>query len=160
MQTGAIRLQRGKKMLKIITNIDLIQDKKMMTLPYKMFNSVLKLEGGISERISDIIYKIDNCKLTENGMVISKFTHVPIEITHISDGAKTVAYVMECCKMGYVEEIINITSCGPNAIKYILENFSNYNLTLYLGHFDIPENISCNIEFNHKKISNTSEAFC
>lgn len=148
-------------MLSIITNKDLfdIKKHKFISLPYKRFDIVLKYEGGISQDIAKIIKDIDECDISTNGMVISKFNKEEIETFRISEGAKTVAYVMFCYKKKFIKEIINITSCGPNAIKYIIENFAESNLELYLGHFDIPNNIECKIKFNERFISNTSQVF-
>ena len=148
-------------MLSITTNKELLgmTKYKFISLPYKRFDMVLKFEGGISQDIAKIIKTVDECDISTNGMLISKFNGNEIEVTKISEGAKTVAYVMFCYKKKFVKEAINITSCGPNAIKYIIENFSESDLELYLGHYDLPDNVECKIKFNGKVICNTNQMF-
>lgn len=148
-------------MLRLVTNRKLFAMKKckFISLPYKRFDMVLKYEGGISQDISNIIKFVDESDISTNGMVVSKFNNEEIEVTKISEGAKTVAYVMFCYKKKYVSEVINITSCGPNAIKYILENYADSNLELYLGHYDIPRDVECRIRFNERKIKNTNQIY-
>mgnify|MGYP003305380188 CR=1 FL=1 len=120
---------------------------------------IISYENGISDGIKDIIYKIEECNIDENGNIESKFTNTPISIHMLSEGSKTAIYVYYRTKVPNKKEIINITSCGPNAIKYILENYEAFNLILYLGHFQIPTDVKCNIEFNGTIIKNTSDIF-
>ena len=57
----------------------------------------------------------------------------------------------------YKDEIINITGCGENAIEYILKNYKDYNLKLFLGHYEIPLGVESKFKLNGKEYSNTNE---
>lgn len=106
----------------------------------------------------DTIEKVEQCNIDTNGNLISKFTNTPLSISKMSDGCKTIIYIAYTIKKSNnSRELINITECGANAIKYILENFKDNELYLYLGHWQIPKNININFEFNSIKFSTTTD---
>lgn len=132
---------------------------KYIKTPYKKVNTVIAYEKGISENIKHIINSVEICEVHE-GNLISKFTNTPIELDKLSDGCKTVIYVyFRAILVQNNKEIIDITGCGANAIAYILRNYSDKNLMLYLGHWEIPKNIKVAFYMNDECIKNTNELF-
>lgn len=152
-------------MINIILNSDMLtemlQDEnvKYVRLPFKRYETVIAYEGGISKNIEDIIHFIEECDFDNDKRLISKFTNTPIGLESLSEGCKTTIYVYYRTKKINKNEIINITDCGPNAIEYILNNFNDSDLTLYLGHLEIPDDVKCTFKLNGKVMNNTSEIF-
>lgn len=151
-------------MIEIITSkyeykIAEVKDKyTYIKFPEDYLEDIIYKEGGISEQLKEIIRIIENTEVTEAGDLISKFTNKPIGISYLSEGSKIVIYIYYSIKTGrYKKEIIDITGCGENAIEYILRNYENYNLKLFLGHYEIPLNIKCRFKMNSKWYNNTSE---
>ena len=125
-------------MINIITKIELLEHMikenkslRYVRFPYKRCETVIAYEGGISSEIVNIVNSIDECKLDAEGNMESKFTNTAISLDKLSDGSKTVIYVYYRTIVEKSNEIINITDCGPNAIEYILKNYSDKNLILY-----------------------------
>lgn len=128
-------------------------------LPYKRFNTVIAYEDGISPSVKNIINTVEECKI-ENGNLISKFTHTAIELGKLSEGCKTVIYIYFRARLvPNQKEIIDITLCGPNAIEYILNQYNDAELTLYLGHWELPKNIKTEFKMNTEIIKNSSDIF-
>ncbi len=152
-------------MINIITKRDLLMQMlntnksvKYIKLPFKRYETVIAYEGGISKEIANIIKTIDGCEIVDEG-INSKFTKTPISLDKLSEGSKTVIYVYYRTKVVNKSEIINITDCGSNAIEYILKNYANKDLTLYLGHLEFPEGIDCKFSINNSIVNNTNEIF-
>lgn len=153
-------------MINIITKIELLEHMikenkslRYVKFPYKRCETVIAYEGGISSEIVNIVNSIDECKLDAEGNIESKFTNTAISLDKLSDGSKTVIYVYYRTIVEKSNEIINITDCGPNAIEYILKNYSDKNLILYLGHLELPMNIKCKFKINNDIVENTNEIF-
>lgn len=153
-------------MINIIINEDVLEDilnrnnnLRFIRLPFQRYNTVIASERGISKGIENIINVIEECTVNKAGDIKSKFTDTYIGLDKLSDGSKTVIYVYYRTKVVNKNEIINITECGPNAIEYILKNYSNSDLTLYLGHLEIPRNLECTFKINGDIINNTNEIF-
>mgnify|MGYP003300805448 CR=1 FL=1 len=151
-------------MINIIINSDILaelqkQGYHFTRTPYKKYETVIAKEGRLSEEITKIIKDVENCHLDNNGNVISKFTNTPISLNSISEGSKTIIYVYFRTKLPQINEIINITSCGPNAIEYILKNYNHYNLTLYLGHLEFPNDLIVDFKLNNTLIHSTNDIF-
>lgn len=132
---------------------------KYIRFPYKRYETVIAYEGGISKEVANIINSIEECALDTDGNMKSKFTNTPISLDRLSEGSKTVIYVYYRTILEKVNEIINITDCGPNAIEYILKNYSDKNLTLYLGHLEFPFDIKCTFKINNIIVKNINEIF-
>lgn len=151
-------------MINILINRDLLKDfidtktYSYVEFPFRRCETVIAFKG-ITDEIKNIINTIDGCKLDEANNVISKFTNTPISMDNISDGAKTAIYVYFRTQVLSDKEIIDITNCGPNAIEYILKNYSKADLTLFLGHLEIPEGITCDFKLNGNLMHGTSEIF-
>ena len=154
-------------MLNLIINKDILDNRlkdgnlRYIKSPYDRFSSVVLYENGISEGLKHIISNIENCEVNEAGDIKSKFTGRFIGQDKISDGCKTAAYVYYRTKVLNKDEIINITDCGPNAIEYIIKEYSEYDIVLYLGHLEIPINLECRIKINNDEepIVNTDQIF-
>ena len=151
-------------MINILINRDLLKDLittkgyTYVEFPFRRYETVIAFKG-ITNEIKNIINTIDGCVLDETNNVISKFTNTPISMDSISDGAKTAIYVYFRTQVFSEREIIDITNCGPNAIEYILKNYSEADLTLFLGHLEIPQGISCKFKLNDSLMHTTSEIF-
>jgi len=153
-------------MINVIINKELLDKKleeekeyRFIRLPFKRYETVIAYEGGISKEIKNIIETIEECSVDKDGNVESKFTHTPIGLDKLSEGSKTVIYVYYRTKVEKEKEIINITDCGPNAIEYILKNYQNSNLTLYLGHLELPKDVVCRFQINGETVNSTNEIF-
>lgn len=152
-------------MINIIKSNKLLKNKidngyKYISQPFKKFSTIIAYEDGISKEIEQIISEVDSCKIS--GMnIISKFTDTPIELGKVSDGCKTVVYVYFCTSLlASDNEIIDITECGPNAIRYILEHYGNKDATLYLSHSEFPDDVNVSFYINDTiKINSTMELF-
>jgi hypothetical protein len=153
---------KGSIMIKIFTSAEAInqlvkQGYQRIEILSDKYRTVVSYEEGMSDGVKNIIETIDGCKV-EGANIISKFTNVPIGIDAISDGAKTCIYVYFRARVvPDPKEIINITECGPNAIEYILKNFSDSDLTLMLYHYNIPSHTEVEIIFDNVLIHNTDE---
>lgn len=73
------------------------------------------IERGYEYVIKDAIENIDGCIYIGNYKIKSKFTKLPISITEISTGCKTVINVL--CNR---DKIVNVDGCGLNALEYLL----------------------------------------
>lgn len=126
--------------------------------PETYLEEIIFKENGISDELKEIIKVIENTDVTEAGDLISKFTYKPIGISNLSEGCKIVIYIYYSIKVEkYKNEIINITGCGENAIEYILKNYKDYNLKLFLGHYEIPLGVESKFKLNGKEYSNTND---
>lgn len=74
-------------------------------------NSLYKIQ-------EDIAIKIDKCTVDSRNNIISPFTNAPIRVDQLSDGSRTAEFIYVYTQLGNTVEIICITSCGPNALKY------------------------------------------
>ena len=154
-------------MINIVINKDILNDLldnnsnlKFIRLPYKRYETVIAYAGGINTDIEKIIASIEQCVADkESNNFQSKFTNTPLGLDSLSEGSKTAIYVYYRTKIVNKYEIINITSCGPNAIEYILKNYSDAELTLFLGHLEFPKNINVQFKLNGVIINNTNEIF-
>ena len=114
-----------------------------MESPYEIFGSVLDALGkdGYAEEVRRVIHEVEGCELVCDSNVTqfrSKFDGTPLGLTYLSTGSQVVLCIYYMIKNGYTEDrIINIVDCGKNAIEYILRHYSDSDLTLYLGHYDI-----------------------
>ncbi len=137
-------------MINILKNREILQKRinngyKYVECPFKRLNTVISYEGTISDNIRVIVKEIEECEIEDNNL-ISKFTGAPIELNKLSDGCKTAIYVyFRAILKPNKHEIINITECGPNAIKYILENYRDRQLNLYLGHWEVSTDTMADI---------------
>jgi hypothetical protein len=151
-------------MLKIITKNSIVrqlldQGYTKVETPFNRCKNIIRYEKGISDTVKDIIEKVDGCKV-EGANVISKFTKSPIGVDDISDGAKTCIYVYFRTKLlPNNKEIINITECGPNAIEYILKNFSESDLNLVIYHYYLPSHVRVKFKFNNEVFNDTDEVY-
>lgn len=148
------------KLIEIINDKKFITEssKKIIKTPYGRFDTIISITGLVEE-IKQIIFEIDACNFDTENNLISKFTQTPIEISNVSDGCKTVVAIWYNIKRNNKTEIINITSCGANAIKYILEHYKEEELQLYLQHYEIPRNIDCTFRYNGEVMNNTNDIF-
>jgi 2-hydroxy-3-keto-5-methylthiopentenyl-1-phosphate phosphatase len=152
-------------MIRIITKKEVIQELlqkgyKIIKRPYDRYDTVIANEGGISKEIEDIIKSVDECRVDENKNIVSKFTETPLDMSRLSDGSKTVIYVyFRAIVNKNKNEIISISSCGPNAIKYILEHFNDQDITLYLNHWQFPDSIEQEFKLDDEIIHNTNEIY-
>ncbi len=150
-------------MITIINDLSILKnrDLRYVKTPYKRIDTVIAYEKNkyLSDNIKDIIRGVDSCN-TEGGNLISKFTNTPIQLGKLSDGCKTVIYVYFRARLvPNSNELIDITSCGPNAIEYILKNYSDTDLKLYLNHWEFPKDVKAKFIFNKEIIENTNELF-
>lgn len=135
-----------------------IKDKKFIDFPYDKLEAILAIENGFKGYMLDAIKEVEQCDIDMNGNLISKFTNTPLSISKMSDGCKTIIYVAYTIEKNInSKELINITECGANAIKYILENFKDSDLYLYLEHWQIPKNVKVKFKFNDVQYSNTND---
>lgn len=151
-------------MINIIVDVDRLKNMqdngyKYVMLPYKRYETVIAKEGKLTPEITKIIHEVENCKIDDNGNVESKFTNTPISLDSISEGAKTTIYVYYRTKVINGHEIINITSCGPNAIRYILENYNDSSLVLFLGHLEMPKDVEKPFMINGEIVNGVKELF-
>lgn len=151
-------------MINIIIDTDRLKELqdngyKYVMLPYKRYETVIAKEGTLTSEIIKIITEVENCRIDSNGNVESKFTNTPISLDSISEGAKTTIYVYYRTKVVNNHEIINITSCGPNAIRYILENYNDSSLVLFLGHLEIPRDVENAFMINGEIVNGVKDFF-
>lgn len=144
-------------MIHFYNQISNVREKKFVDFPYDKLETILAIENGFKGYMLDVIKKVEQCSIDSNGNLISKFTNTPLSISKMSDGCKTIIYIAYAVeKSENSKELINITECGPNAIKYIFEKFKDYDLYLYLEHWQIPRDVDVNFMFNDIEYSNTS----
>ena len=145
-------------MIYIYNQIPNTIDKKFIDFPYDKLETILAIENGFKEYMLNAVKEVEQCNIDDNGNLISKFTNTPLSISKMSDGCKTIIYIAyKVDKNQSSNELINITECGPNAIKYILENFKNCDLYLFLDHWQIPKNIDIKFKFNDVEYVNTND---
>jgi hypothetical protein len=135
-----------------------IKDKKIIEFPYDKFETILAIEGGFKGYMLDAIREVEQCDIDMNGNLISKFTNTPLSISKMSDGCKTIIYIAYTIEKNInTKDMVNITVCGANAIKYILEKFENSDLYLFLDHWEISKNINVKFNFNDVEYSSTTD---
>lgn len=93
---------------------------------------------GEYAEIERIIRDVEKCEPVSQGIFKSKFNGMILGYDALSSGSKTIIGLFDLIKNDEVsDKIIDITDCGFNAIKYILNNYGSYNLNLYLGHTNV-----------------------
>ena len=113
------------------------------------------IENGYESIVKDCIEHIDECEYLGDFKIRSKITDTPISILEVSTGCKTVINVL--CNR---DKIVNISSCGINALAYLLEHDE---ITAGLDGFIPLKSLNCDLsiinEYNTDKISNIEEYY-
>ena len=154
-------------MIKIYTDINQVKKsgKELIESPYdkcSLIEAEYIKEFGINSLYKiqeDIAIKIDKCTVDSRHNIISPFTNAPIRVDQLSDGSRTAEFIYVYTQLGNTDEIIDITSCGPNALKYIFEKYKECSLNVLLTHLEIPKDIIFDFEYNGYLLHNTSEIF-
>ncbi|MCM1222064.1 MAG: DUF4869 domain-containing protein [Lachnospiraceae bacterium] len=128
---------------------------KYIDCPWSIFNIVSSAlyTNGDAQEVTNIIQQVEGCELINSENFKSKFNGVPLKISSLSTGSQVILCLYYLIKNNQIQDkVINITDCGNNAIKYILQHYNKYNITLYLGHYEIYGDIECNYLLNGKPV--------
>lgn len=124
--------------------------------PWMLFDDVSALlyKSGDSKEIERVIKEVEGCEMEENQtMFISKFNGVPLKLSFLSTGSQVVLCIYYLIKLDMAKEkIIDITDCGANAIEYIIKHYNKYDLTLFLGHYELYEDKKYTFLVNGKQV--------
>lgn len=154
-------------MLKIYSNRKkLIESgKEIWTAPYsdcdlieKEYNKKFDIES-IYKLQRELAVKIDNCTIDEQQRIISPFTGTNIRVDNLSDGSRTLEFLYVYAKLKRTDFVIDITSCGTNALEYMFRNYKDFDIELLLMHLEIPQEIQVDFEYDNQLFHNTSELF-
>lgn len=101
------------------------------------------IDYNIAKRI---IKEIDDVELTEDFMIVSKFTNGLLDLSKLSTGCKTVLNIVF-----NTDKIFNISECGVNALSII---YSKSIGNAYANYIVTPlRDISCDIKVVYKDSS-------
>lgn len=103
--------------------------------------------------------EIDNCTIDEQQRIISPFTDTDIKVDQLSDGSRTLEFIYVYAKLGRKGDVIDITSCGENALEFMFKNYKDFDVELLLTHLEIPQEIQVDFEYDNQMFHNTSELF-
>lgn len=152
-------------MLKIYSNRKkLIESgKEIWEAPYsdcdlieKEYNKKFDIES-IYRLQRELAVKIDNCTIDEQGRIISPFTGIKTD--NLSSGSRTLEFLYVYAKLKRTGFVIDITSCGTNALEYMFRNYKDFDIELLLTHLEIPQEIQVDFEYDNQLFHNTSELF-
>lgn len=124
---------------------------KYMEFPWSIFNIVSSAlyKYGENKEVCRVIQEVEGCGTINEKTFISKFNGVPLQLLSLSTGSQVILCIYYLIKLDKAKDkIIDITDCGSNAIKYILKYYGNYDLTLYLGHYELYKDMECNFLIN------------
>lgn len=120
--------------------------------PWKLFDEVSSLmyKSGESGELERVIADVEGCgTLPEQNMFLSKFNGMPLRLSSLSTGSQVVLCIYYLAKRNAVsDKVIDITDCGGNAIEYMLKNYNDFDLTMYLGHTELSSNEELTFKVN------------
>lgn len=103
---------------------------------------------GEYPEIEKIIREVEGGEPISEGMFKSKFNESPLGYDALSSGSKVIIGIYNLIKTDrFQDKVIDITDCGFNAIRYIIDNYSDYDLTLYLGHMNLSPDFTAKEAF-------------
>lgn len=124
---------------------------------WKLFNvaSNYLYQSGDQHEVERVIHEVEECETINNTMFKSKFNGVPLKLSLLSTGSQVILCIYYLIKTEQTAgKMIDITDCGSNAIKYILKYYNEYDLTLYLGHSDLYQDMECEYKLNNEIVYN------
>lgn len=88
------------------------------------------------------------------GLFRSKINNNTITVSQLSSGCRTVLGMIGLLnnKNDISKYVISITPCGDNAIEYILDHFSKYDINVVCNHLAFGFHKSHNIRFNGQEM--------
>ena len=129
------------------SNCDLIE---------KEYNKKFDIES-IYKLQRELAVKIDNCTIDKQGRIISPFTGIKTD--NLSSDSRTLEFLYVYAKLKRTDFVIDITSCGTNALEHMFRNYKDFDLELLLTHLEIPQEIQVDFEYDNQLFHNTSELF-
>lgn len=136
---------------------------KVIDYPELLFKQVSSLlyKKGDSKEVEKILKEIDGCTyLGSDNLMVSKFNGVPLQLSYMSTGGQIALCIYYLCTIGDIDnKIFNVSSCGNNVIHYIIDNYSNYNLTFYLGHTRVFGSVNNRFLVNGRQTNKLADIF-
>lgn len=103
-----------------------------------------KVTKYLDETDIQIVEAVEKSSLINNSTIYGKFSDMPIGIGELSGGCKTLLCINHAIKTKNIKELIfNITSCGGNAINYLIADMAkSVDINVYCEHKDFGKNRS------------------
>lgn len=125
-----------------LQDVDYLSSLNMMdNLDNESLNAIQTIEG---------VETIDR----NAGLFRSKINNNTVTVSQLSSGCRTVLGIIGLLnsKNDISKYVINITPCGDNAIEYILDHFSKYDINVVCNHLAFGFHKNHNVRFNGQEI--------
>ena len=139
-------------------------------IPHKLLNIKIPWnEYFIKKRVTrffdetdiKIVEAVENSSLLNASTIYGKFSDMPIGSGCLSEGCKTLLCINHAIKTEKITEyIFNITSCGGNAINYLITVMAkDIDINCYCEHKDFGENReNIKVKVGNKVVTNILDA--
>lgn len=118
--------------------------------------SSLSMLTNLDEESLKAIKTIENIEVIDKntGLFKSKINGNTITVSQLSSGCRTVLGTIGLIKndRDISKYIINITPCGDNAIEYLLDHFSKYDINVVCNHLAFGFHKNHNVKFNGQEM--------
>lgn len=143
-------------MLIFLNNKTIPQNKIVVQVPWDDYFNDYKITKYFDESDMQIVNDVEQTALLNNETIHGKFSDMPIGISCLSEGCKTLLCINHAIKTGTINKyVFNITSCGGNAISYLATIMaSNVNIEVYVKHYDFGVSKECCIRIEEKTFNN------
>lgn len=147
-------------MLKLYTNIELVNDKEYVAVPWAKYFRQNKITKYFDDTDTTTVSNVEGTSLINNETIQGKFSDMPIGIGCLSEGCKTLLCINHAIKTNTIKNyVFNITSCGGNAISYLAEVIaSEIDVYAYSGHSDFGCSSTINMQINNGNVY--TDALC
>ena len=134
-------------MLRVYKYEEIPVDKVLVKNPWDEYFWDNIRKRGLTEEDIDIVEGIDKSKVINPVTIQSKFDSRYVDLSRLSDGCKTILAIKDMIKTGGINDVIvDINSCGGNAISYLAENLAKeQEVNVCLNHCDFGNSKNCDI---------------
>lgn len=129
-------------MLCLYVEKDIPDDLQDIKIPWADYFIKQKVTKYLDETDIKIVKMVEGSSLLNTSTIYGKFSDMPIGIGELSEGCKTLLCINHAIKTKNITELIfNITSCGGNAINYLItEMDKSVDIKVYCEHKDFGKN--------------------
>lgn len=136
------------------------KDREIVKLPWLDYFEINKVTQYLDETDAKIVEDVEDTHLINNQTILSKFRNIPIDIGKLSEGCKTLLCINHAIKTNMIQNyIFNITSCGDNAIQYIVTTLaSDVDIYAYSYHGNLGYFNNVELKINDELFNNSAYA--
>ena len=129
-------------MLYLYVEKDIPDNLLNIKVPWADYFIKQKVTKYLDETDIKIVKAVEESNLLNSSTIYGKFSDMPIGIGDLSEGCKTLLCINHAIKTKQIEALIfNITSCGGNAINYLITEIAkDIDINSYCEHKDFGKN--------------------